>query len=171
MALSFAPKAASLPLAVAHALTVSLPELIARRLGRTDARVVVPLEQVGLANRARSGAQVAVADPLQRERLTGALAALQQNTQALAPIARALRQPLGRMGGDRPARRPAPGVAVPVLATLCDVVADGLHGESPVRQALPAMGRAVGLQAAAGPLFHPPGQAPGLAPAQPAGPR
>lgn len=154
MALSFAPKAPGLPMAVAHALTESLPALIARKLDRSDARVVVPLEQVGLTNRVGSGARVAVADPLQRERLAGALAALQQNTQAMAPIARALRQPLGRMGGGRPVSRPAPGGAVPVLATLCDVVADGLHDAGPAL-----------------PLFHPPGHAPGLAPAQPAGSR
>jgi hypothetical protein len=43
---------------------------------------------------------------------------------------------------------------VPVLATLCDVVADGLRGAGP-----------------AAPFFHSPGHAPGLAPAHPAGPR
>lgn len=153
MALSIAPKTSSLPLELAHALTVSLPALIAPRLGRADARVVVPLEQVGLTHRT-GGARVAVADPSQRERLAVARAALQQNTEALAPIARALRQPLGRMGGAQPARRPGPAVAVPALATLCDVVADGLHGGGPAMS-----------------LFHPPGRAPGLAPAQQAGPR
>ena len=171
MALSFAPKASSLPLAVAHALTVSLPALIARRLGRTDARVVVPLEQVGLAHRAGTGAQVAVANPLQRERLAGALAALQHNTQALAPIARALRQPLGRMGGARPARGSVPAATVPVLATLCDVVADGLHGDCTARHAIPAPRGAADREVAAWTLFHPPGAMPGLAPAHPAGPR
>jgi len=161
-----------------------------------------------------AGPRVAVADPSQCERLGGTLAAVQQDTQALAGVARALRRPLARMGGARPMSRPGPEACVPVLTTLSDVVAIGLHSEElpshgmaavprptalcspgararvaegPARRAILAMGHAVGMHAAVkplfpsfqgpgesfvtGPLFQPPGSAPGFSPTGSVGPR
>jgi hypothetical protein len=82
-------------------------------------------------------------------------ASMQQDTQALARMARAMRPPLARMGGGRPAHRPGPDACVPVLATLSDVVADGLYCEGPAPRVRV--------------LFHPPGCAPGHSPRQAGG--
>lgn len=135
----------------------------------------VPLFYASQAGTA--GASAVVADSAQRKRLGGMLAAVEQDTQALAGVARALRRPLARMGGARPASRSGPPADVPVLATLCDVVAEGLHrddlvaarpptalcvpgaqarvAEGPARRAILAMGHAVGMHAAARPWFQP----------------
>lgn len=120
-----------------------------------------------------TGACAAVADAAQRERLGGMLTAVEQEMRALAGLARALQRPLARLGGAGPARR----AEVPVLATLCDVVAVGLHrddlaadrppaalcvpgaqacvAESPARLALLTMGHAVDVHAAATPWLLP----------------
>jgi len=121
------------------------------------------------------GASAAVAEAAQRKRLGGMLSGVEQNTQALASVARALRRPLTRMGGARPAGRAAPPADVPVLAAS-DVVAEGLHcneleaaqpptalcvpgaqarvAEGPARHAVLAMGHTVGMHAAARPWFQ-----------------
>jgi hypothetical protein len=123
------------PLALARPLL----GLIARQFRKIDAWGLVPQERAHDARQAvpaqqPAAAGAAVADPLQRGRLAGMQAAMQQNTQALAGMARALRPPLARMGGGRPAHRPGPDACVPVLATLSDVVADGLYCEGPARR-------------------------------------
>ncbi len=123
------------PLALARPLL----GLIARQFRKIDAWGLVPQERAHDARQAvpaqqPAAAGAAVADPSQRGRLAGMQAAMQQNTQALAGMARALRPPLARMGGGRPAHRPGPDACVPVLATLSDVVADGLYCEGPARR-------------------------------------
>lgn len=126
------------PLALARPLL----GLIARQFRKIDAWGLVPQERAHDARQAvpaqqPAAAGAAVADPSQRGRLAGMQAAMQQNTQALAGMARALRPPLARMGGGRPAHRPGPDACVPVLATLSDVVADGLYCEGPARRVRP----------------------------------
>ena len=167
------------------AATVAVAEAGALRLRAEQAPAVdgtagLSAEPVPLfyANQAgTASASATVADPAQRKRLGGMLAAVEQDTQALAGVARALRRPLARLGGARPAHWPAPPADVPVLATLCDVVAVGVHrddlvaaqpptalyvpgaqarvAEGPARRAILAMGHAVGMYAAARPWFLP----------------
>lgn len=119
--------------------------LIARQFRKIDAWVEVPQVQVHDVRQAvavpapqpAAAGAAAVADPSQRGRLASMQAAMRQDTQALAGMARSLRRPLARMGGVRPAHPSGPDACMPVLATLCDVVADGLHFDGPVAVARP----------------------------------
>jgi hypothetical protein len=125
-----------------------------------------------------AGASAAMADAAQRRRLGGMLAAVEQDTAALAGVARALRPPLARIGGAEPASRPGPPADLPVLATLSDVVAEGLHRDDLVAARPPTALCVPGAQALV-PAFpkpgepcmtrfplHPPCGSPGLSPAR-----